>query len=129
MLMPPLLHPISIVAKPLRQQLALPLVLALAGCSTTPEHLSDSAQHTLNAPMPTSEAQRIWDCAGTTNAIAAQKILFQLQGRPSDWGGDIWALKERARRAGCSQAEMDVPDMGRFSAPNWPEPGKIPRPQ
>ncbi|AXO88418.1 hypothetical protein DZC75_10565 [Pseudomonas parafulva] len=114
----------------MNQNTAILLLLVLTGCSSAPTHLSDSAKLTLNAPMPTSEAQRLWDCAGTTNAIAAQKIIFRLQGRPYDWGGDVWALSERAKRVGCTQAEMDARDMGRFSDPvNWPEPGKIPRPK
>jgi len=114
----------------MRQHTAIFLLLALTGCNSTPTHLSEGAEFTLNEPMPTSEAQRVWDCAGTTNTKAALKFIFKLQGRPAQWGGEIWALEERARRVGCTQAEMDAPDMGRFSDPmNLPEPGKIPRPQ
>lgn len=94
------------------------LALALAGCAGTPPQFSEGAQATLDAPMPTSESQRVWECAGTSGVIQGLKILLEMQGRPVDSGGDIWSTQERAKRLGCTQAEMDAPDMGRWSSPS-----------
>lgn len=93
------------------------LALALTGCANTPPSLSEGARATLDAPMPTSDAQRIWECAGTSNVNKGHEFVLELQGKPADFGGEIWALRERARRMGCSQAEMDARDMGKFSSP------------
>lgn len=93
------------------------LALALTGCANTPPSLSESAKATLDAPMPISDAQRVWECAGTSNVIKGHEFVLKLQGRPADWGGENWALRERAKRMGCSQAEMDARDMGKFSSP------------
>ncbi|WP_242173377.1 hypothetical protein [Pseudomonas sp. MONT-RG-20F-20-E-7-02] len=43
--------------------------------------------------------------------------MLKLQGKPADWGGEIWSTLERAKRLGCTQAEMDAPDMGHWSSP------------
>lgn len=94
------------------------LTLALAGCAGKPPQLSEGAQARLDTPMPTSESQRVWECAGTSGVIQGLKILFEMQGRPVDSGGDIWSTQERAKRLGCTQAEMDAPDMGRWSSPS-----------
>ncbi|KAA0983278.1 hypothetical protein FQ187_12745 [Pseudomonas sp. ANT_J28] len=93
------------------------LALALAGCANTPPQLSPFAQASLDAPMPTSESQRVWECAGTTDVVEGQKFVLKLQGRPLDSGGEIWSTLERAKRLGCTQAEMDARDMGRWSSP------------
>lgn len=93
------------------------LALALAGCSAKPPHLSESAQARLDAPLPTSEKQRVWECAGTSNVVEGHKFVLKLQGRPADWGGETWSTLERAKRLGCTQAEMDAPDMGHWSSP------------
>ncbi|OPE61604.1 hypothetical protein BTW15_02620 [Pseudomonas syringae pv. tomato] len=93
------------------------LAVALAGCaSKTPPKLDDAAQAILDRPMPTSEQQRLWECAGTTQTLLSLPKLFKMQGHPLDWGGYIWAISERARRLGCSKAEMDAPDQGRWSS-------------
>lgn len=91
--------------------------LVLASCAAKPPSLSEGAQATLNAPMPTSEAQRVWECAGTSNVVKGHAFVLKLQGLPADWGGETWATLERAKRLGCTQAEMDVPDKGRWSSP------------
>lgn len=83
--------------------------LALAGCAGTSPQLSVGAKARLNAPLPTSESQRIAECNGTTNNIGGLKYLNKLQGSSGDPGGDIWATLERAKRMGCTQAEMDTP--------------------
>ncbi len=93
------------------------LALALIGCAGKPPQLSEAAQARLDAPMPTSESQRVWECAGTSNVIEGYKFVSKLQGRPVDSGGEIWSVLERAKRLGCTQAEMDAPDMGRWSSP------------
>jgi len=93
------------------------LVLALTGCAGTPPKLSEGAEASLNAPMPTSENQRIWECAGTSNTIGGLKFLHKLQGLPENSGSEIWSTLERAKRLGCTQAEMDAPDMGQWSSP------------
>lgn len=93
------------------------LALALAGCAGKPPQLSEGAHARLDAPMPTSEKQRVWECAGTSNVIEGQKFVLKLQGRPVDSGGEIWSTLERAKHLGCTQAEMDAPDMGRWSSP------------
>ncbi|PRA33820.1 hypothetical protein [Pseudomonas poae] len=98
--------------------------LTLSACATQPPALSQSAKTHLYAPMPTSEAQRVWECAGISNVIEGQKFVLKLQGRPENWGGEIWATRERGKRLHCSQAEMDAPDMGNFSSPP-----KSPRPR
>ena len=98
-------------------QLTSLTMLMLAGCTSAPPQLSESARANLNAPMPTSEKQRVWECAGTTNVARGLVVLHQLQGVPRDSGGEIWAVRERAKRLNCTQAEMDAPDMGRFSSP------------
>ncbi|KAF2406393.1 hypothetical protein SAMN04490179_4225 [Pseudomonas antarctica] len=100
------------------------LALALAGCSAKPPQLSESAQASLNAPMPTSEKQRVWECAGTSNVVEGHTFVLKLQGRPADSDGEIWATLERAKRLGCTQAEMDAPDMG-----HWSSPFVVPRPR
>ena len=99
-------------------------MLALVGCASTPPQLSERAQASLDAPMPTSESQRVWECAGTSNVIKGQKFILKLQGRSVDSGGEIWSTLERAKRLGCTQAEMDAPDMG-----NWSSPPVSPRPR
>lgn len=93
------------------------LALALAGCANSSPQLSEGASARLNAPMPTSEAQRVWECAGSSSAIKGLAFVLKLQGRPIDSAGEIWATRERAKRLACSQAEMDAPDMGNFSSP------------
>ncbi|MEX5496908.1 hypothetical protein ABFV51_27275 [Pseudomonas asgharzadehiana] len=85
------------------------LTLAIAGCASTPPQLSVGAKAGLNAPMPTSENQRIAECNGTTNVIGGLKYLHKLQGLSGDPDGSIWATLERAKRMGCTQAEMDTP--------------------
>src|SRR5471032_1722137 len=92
------------------------LAFALSGCASTPPRLSESAQASLDAPMPTSESQRVWECAGTSDVIGGQKYVLKLQGRPEDSGEEVWATLERAKRMGCTQAEMDARDMGRWSS-------------
>ena len=92
-------------------------MLALSACATQPPALSAGAEAHLNAPMPTSESQRVWECAGVSDVIAGQKFLRTLQGKPESWSGEIWSTQERAKRLNCSQAEMDAPDMGNFSSP------------
>ncbi len=94
------------------------LALALTGCVSSPPQLSESAKLTLNKPMPTSESERIRQCAGTTGTIRGYEVLLNLQGRPKNWGGELWALAERARRLGCTQTEMDAPDMGYWTSPS-----------
>jgi|SRR5476651_1410601 len=90
---------------------AAPIIFALAitGCAGTSPQLSVGAKARLDAPLPTSESQRIAECNGTTNNIGGLKYLNKLQGSSGDPGGDIWATLERAKRMGCTQAEMDAP--------------------
>lgn len=100
----------------MRQLMVIPLMFVLMGSSSPPD-LSQAAKNRLDAPMPTNDAQRVWECAGTTKAIAGLKVVLEMQGRPADAGGEVWSLEERAKRIGCSQTEMDAPDQGRYSNP------------
>ncbi|RAU43461.1 hypothetical protein DBY65_022900 [Pseudomonas sp. RIT412] len=101
-----------------KTKIASLLMLALVGgCTHSTPQLSEGASRRLNAPMPTSEAQRVWECAGVSGTVKGLVVLLQMQGRPPNYGGEMWALLERARRLRCTQAEMDAPDMGNFSYP------------
>lgn len=95
--------------------MVIPPMFVLMGSS--PPDLSHAAKHRLDAPMPTNDAQRVRERAGTSKATAGLKVVLEMQGRPADAGGEVWSLEERAKRIGCSQAEMDAPDQGRYSNP------------
>ncbi|AYL16397.1 hypothetical protein D9N00_19135 [Pseudomonas syringae pv. actinidiae] len=93
------------------------LAITLAGCaSKAPPKLGEAAQARLDRPMPASEEQRVWECAGTTDTIKGLAVILRMQGHPIDWDGELWSIAERARRLGCTQAEMDAPDQGRWSS-------------
>lgn len=89
-----------------------PLMLALAGCASKPPQLSEGAQLIMDKPLPTTEPERIRQCAGTMQMLESFDILQRMQGQPKEAGGYKWAIRERARLSKCTQAEMATPDMG-----------------
>ncbi|WP_448723591.1 hypothetical protein [Pseudomonas farris] len=89
------------------------LAIVLTGCASPPQ-LSYGAKTIIDRPMPTSETERIRECAGTTSMVRSMEMLYDMQAKPRNSGGSIWAINARAKRLNCTQAEMDAPNLGRW---------------
>lgn len=66
----------------------------------------------MDRPMPTTEPERIRQCAGTMDILESFDILLPIQGQSKEAGGYKWAIRERAKLSKCTQAEMTAPDRG-----------------
>lgn len=89
-----------------------PLLLALGGCTRKPPQLSEGAQMIMDRPMPTTESERISQCAGTVDMLQSFDVLLPIQGRSKETEGYKWVTMERARLSKCIRAEMTARDVG-----------------